>query len=179
MSTAYRLLHAAVLAAALAAGGAQARELAGRVVAVHDGDTVTLLDGAQQQHRIRIAGIDAPEKAQPFGEVAKQSLARLAFGKHAEVRCSKRDRYGREICGVFVGARDVGLEQVRAGHAWWYREYAREQSPDDRRAYAAAEAEARDLRRGLWRDVSPTPPWDWRRQSRSADQTGTRAAGRS
>lgn len=177
MSTTYRLLHAAVLAAALAAAGAHARELEGRVVAVHDGDTVTVLDGANQQHRIRIAGIDAPEKAQAFGEVAKQSLARLAFGKHAELRCNKRDRYGREVCGIFVDARDVGLEQVRNGHAWWYREYAREQSPEDRRVYAAAEAEARDLRRGLWRDSTPTPPWDWRRQSRAADQGGTRAAG--
>jgi endonuclease YncB( thermonuclease family) len=175
---AYRLLQAAVLAAALTAAGAHARDLEGRVVAVHDGDTVTLLDGAKQQHRIRIAGIDAPEKAQAFGEAAKQSLARLAFGKHAEVRCSKRDRYGREVCGVFVGTRDVGLEQVRNGHAWWYRQYAREQSPEDRRVYEAAEAEARDLRRGLWRDTAPTPPWDWRRQSHGAEQASARNAGR-
>lgn len=179
MSTAYRLLGAAVLAVALAGAGAQARDLEGKVVAVHDGDTVTLLDGSRQQHRIRIAGIDAPEKAQAYGEVSKQGLARLAFGKQAEVRCNKRDRYGREVCGLFVGARDVGLEQVRNGHAWWYRDYAREQSPEDRRVYEAAEAEARDLRRGLWRDAAPTAPWDWRRQSRSAEQANGRTAGRS
>jgi endonuclease YncB( thermonuclease family) len=178
MSTAYRLLGAAVLAMALAGAGAQARDLEGKVVAVHDGDTVTLLDGSRQQHRIRIAGIDAPEKAQAYGEVSKQGLAHLAFGKQAEVRCNKRDRYGREVCGLFVGARDVGLEQVRNGHAWWYRDYAREQSPEDRRVYEAAEAEARGLRRGLWRDTAPTAPWDWRRQSRSAEQASGRAAGR-
>lgn len=179
MPTAWRIVQAAVLAAALAAAGAHARDLEGRVVAVHDGDTVSLLDGTNQQHRVRIAGIDAPEKAQAFGEVAKQDLARLTFGRHAELRCKKRDRYGREVCGVFVGPRDVGLELVRNGHAWWYREYAREQSPEDRRLYEAAEAEARELRRGLWHDAAPTPPWDWRRQSRAADQGRARAAGRS
>ena len=120
----------AAAALAAAAGLAHAHEVGGRVVAVQDGDTVTILDAARVQHRVRIAGIDAPEKSQAFGEVAKQSLARLVHGRHVEARCPKRDRFGREVCSVFLGAIDVGLEQVRGGYAWWYREYAREQTPD-------------------------------------------------
>lgn len=178
MSTAYRFLQAAVLAGALGATAAFAHDFDGRVVGVQDGDTVTVLDGANQQHRIRIAGIDAPEKAQAFGASAKENLARLAFGKHADVRCSKRDRYGREVCNIYVGALDVGLEQVRSGQAWWYREYAREQSPEDRKIYEAAEAEARGARRGLWREAAPTAPWDWRRHARGADQANGRSGGR-
>jgi endonuclease YncB( thermonuclease family) len=178
MSRAYLVFLGAVLASALAAAPVYARDFDGRVVGIQDGDTVTVLDASNQQHRIRIAGIDAPEKAQAFGAAAKENLARLAFGRQADVRCSKRDRYGREVCNVYVGARDVGLEQVRSGHAWWYREYAREQVPDDRKVYETAESEARGARRGLWHDASPTPPWDWRRQARSASQAGTRAGGR-
>lgn len=149
---------------AAAAMLAHAHEVDGRVVAVQDGDTVTILDGARVQHRVRIAGIDAPEKGQPFGEAAKESLARLVHGRHVEARCPKRDRYGREVCSVFLGARDVGLEQVRGGYAWWYREYAREQTPDDRATYEAAESDARQARRGLWTDQAPQPPSTFRRQ---------------
>jgi endonuclease YncB( thermonuclease family) len=175
---AYRFFLESVLVAVLAATPAYARDFGGRVVGIQDGDTVTVLDASKQQHRIRIAGIDAPEKAQAFGAAAKENLARLAFGQQADVRCSKRDRYGREVCNVYVGARDVGLEQVRSGHAWWFREYAREQPRDDRKVYETAESEARGARRGLWHDASPTAPWDWRRQARSASQAGARTGGR-
>lgn len=178
MSKAYRFFLRCVLTTALSVGPACAGDFGGRVVGIQDGDTVTVLDASKQQRRIRIAGIDAPEKAQAFGAAAKENLARLAFGHQAEVRCSKRDRYGREVCNVYVGARDVGLEQVRSGHAWWYREYAREQAPEDRKVYETAEGEARGARRGLWHDATPTPPWDWRRQARSANQTGARTGGR-
>jgi endonuclease YncB( thermonuclease family) len=154
-----------IAAAALAAAGcAHAHEVAGRVVAVQDGDTVTILDDAKMQHRIRIAGIDAPEKSQAFGEAARQRLARLVHGRQVEARCPKRDRFGREVCSVFLGTRDVGLEQVRGGYAWWYREYAREQTPEDRATYEAAEADARHARRGLWHDPAPQPPSAFRRQ---------------
>jgi endonuclease YncB( thermonuclease family) len=157
-----RHLVAAALAAAAALG--HAHEVGGRVVAVQDGDTVTILDGARVQHRVRIAGIDAPEKSQAFGDAAKQSLARLVHGRQVEARCPKRDRFGREVCSVFLGGRDVGLEQVRGGYAWWYREYAREQSPGDRASYEAAETDARQSRRGLWSDPAPQPPAAYRRQ---------------
>jgi endonuclease YncB( thermonuclease family) len=146
------------------AGLARASDVAGQVVAVQDGDTVTILDAAKLQHRIRIAGIDAPEKRQAFGEAAKESLARLVHGKRVDAHCPKRDRYGREVCSVFLGTRDVGLEQVRTGHAWWYRDYAREQTPEDRASYEAAESDARQARRGLWRDPTPQVPSAFRKQ---------------
>ncbi len=174
----YRFFAGAILCLGLVAGAASARDLTGRVVGIQDGDTVTVLDAANQQHRIRLAGIDAPEKAQAFGTAAKDHLARLAFGKQADLRCAKRDRYGREVCSLYVGARDVGLEQVRSGYAWWYREYAREQSLEDRTVYEIAEGDARDARRGLWRDASPQAPWAWRRQSRGTDPSAARAGGR-
>ncbi len=159
--------HAAAAALLLVASLAQGRvlELEGRVVAVHDGDTVTLLDGMRVQHRVRIAGIDAPERHQPFGTSARENLARLVHGRHVAAHCHKRDRFGRDVCNVFVEARDVGLEQVRDGLAWWYREYAGEQCREDRASYAAAEGEARSARRGLWGDPNPQAPWAWRRQN--------------
>jgi endonuclease YncB( thermonuclease family) len=161
--------HLAAAALVLLASLAHGREVAleGRVVAVHDGDTVTLLDGRHVQHRVRIAGIDAPERGQPFGASARDNLARLVHGRQVAAQCHKRDRFGREVCNVFVAARDVGLEQVRDGLAWWYREYAREQRPDERTRYAAAEDEARSARRGLWREPEPQAPWTWRRQNGS------------
>ncbi len=145
-------------------GHAGQLELEGEIVAVHDGDTVMLLDAGRAQHRVRLAGIDAPEHGQPFGATAKDALARLVHGRRVAARCHKRDRYGREVCSLFVEARDVGLEQIRNGLAWWYREYAREQTVADRASYAAAEAEARSAGRGLWRDPRPQAPWAWRRQ---------------
>src|SRR5262245_79860 len=127
MSLRTYLLH--TLLAWLLAAGVYAAE--GRVVSVQDGDTITVLK-EDWRHRGRIAGIDAPEKGQPFGEAAKQSLVQLTAGQIVDVRCHKQDRYGRDVCSVFVGTRDVGLEQVRLGYAWWYRDYAREQSATER-----------------------------------------------
>jgi len=161
-----RFLNVAVAAGGLSIGllAASVHAVDGRVVSVHDGDTLTVLDAQNTRHRVRLAGIDAPETGQPFGNAAKQSLARLAAGQWVDARCRKRDRYGREVCSVFLGAQDIGLEQVRSGLAWWYREYAREQAPEDRATYAAAEIDAKEARRGLWREVHPTPPWSWRKQ---------------
>jgi endonuclease YncB( thermonuclease family) len=155
----------AVLTVLLTAAPASAFD--GRVVTVNDGDTVAVIDAQNIKHRVRIAGIDAPEKNQPFGPAATESLARLTLGQRVEARCHKRDRYGREVCEVFAAGRDVGLEQLQSGLAWWYREYAREQPPDERASYEAAETAARSAHRGLWRDEHPTPPWAWRKQMRS------------
>ncbi len=139
-----------------------AEVLEGRVVGIADGDTLTLLDGNRQQHRIRLAGIDAPEKGQPFGQRSKQHLAELVFGKDAKADCYKIDRYGRDVCAVYVNRKDVGLAQLDAGLAWWFRKYAHEQHPKDRIDYEAAEDRAAADRIGLWQDANPTPPWDWR-----------------
>jgi endonuclease YncB( thermonuclease family) len=140
--------------------------LEGRVVGVADGDTITLLDGNRHEHRIRLGGIDAPEKGQPYGERSKQHLSDLAFGKDAKADCYKVDRYGRDVCSVYVNGKDVGLAQLDAGLAWWYRKYAHEQLPRDRIDYESAEDRAAADRAGLWQDKNPIPPWEWRHQYR-------------
>src|SRR5262249_7791109 len=112
-------MRALLIAAILVASPAFATTwvVEGRVVGISDGDTITLLDGFKTQHKVRIAGIDAPEKGQAFGERSKQNLSALVFQKQVEARCHKKDRYGRDICAVYVGRRDVGLDQIRAGMA--------------------------------------------------------------
>jgi len=134
----------------------------GRVVGVSGGDTITVVDQTRTQHKIRLAGIDAPEKGQAFGVRAKQHLSDLVFDRFVDAQCGKRDRYGREVCKVMRGGTDVNLEQIKAGMAWWYREYAKEQTPQERKEYAREEEEAKAARAGLWRDAKPVPPWDWR-----------------
>lgn len=140
-----------------------AAEFDGTIVGVADGDTVTLLDASKTQHRIRLDGIDAPERTQPHGQRARQSLAQLAHGRAAHADCPKVDRYGRAVCRVMVDGVDVGLEQVRRGFAWHYVKYAHEQRPADRADYARAESTARSAHSGLWSFSDPTPPWDYRR----------------
>lgn len=134
----------------------------GRVVGVADGDTITVLDVDQVQHKIRLAGIDAPEKNQPFGSRSKESLAELVFNKTVEVETSKRDRYGRQIGKVLLNGRDVNLVQIERGMTWFYRRYQLEQSPADRRLYEEAENTAKIGKKGLWRDAEPMPPWEFR-----------------
>ena len=138
----------------------QAADLRGRVVAVSDGDTVTVLDAERHQHKVRLAGIYAPEKAQAFGQASKISLSDQIFGREVAVTWDKRDRYGRIIGKISVDHLDVCLEQVRRGMAWHYKQYARDQAPDDRVTYAEAEVAARAARAGLWRDVAPVAPWE-------------------
>lgn len=136
--------------------------ISGRVVGVADGDTLTLLDTNQQQHIIRLDGIDAPEKAQPFGHASKRHLSDLAFGRGAMAECSKVDRYKRKVCRITVGDADLCLEQLRAGLAWVFTRYAHELSAQRRADYVDTEQTARTEQRGLWRDVEPMPPWEWR-----------------
>jgi len=141
---------------------ANAETITGLVVSVADGDTITVLDADKVQHKIRLAGIDAPEKKQAFGNRSKESLSALAFDKTVNVETSKRDRYGRQIGKVLVNGQDVNLVQVERGMAWFYRKYQREQSPNDQKLYEAAEDTARADKRGLWRDADPVPPWEFR-----------------
>ena len=145
-----------------------AAERHGTIVGVADGDTLTLLDANKTQHRIRIDGIDAPERTQPYGERAKQSLAALAHGRAASLDCPKIDRYGRAVCRVYIDGIDVGLEQIRRGLAWHYVRYAHEQRETDRNAYAAAERHARSAQSGLWSFHDPIPPWNYRRTARGS-----------
>lgn len=156
----------AVLVTALLAGALQAAEVSGRVVGVADGDTITVLDSAQAQHKVRLQGIDAPEKAQAFGQRSKEHLSDQVFGRQVTVQYDKRDRYGRLVGTVFLEGTDVNVRQITAGLAWHYKEYQREQLPAARQAYAAAEEDARQAQRGLWGDAEPIPPWEHRRSRR-------------
>jgi len=164
-----RSLHAAVLLLALAAAvPATAAEAIGMVIGVSDGDTLILLDATKTRHRIRLDAIDAPERSQPYGQRARQSLAGLAHGRTAQAQCGKVDRYGRAVCRVTVDGVDVGLEQIRRGLAWHYVRYAGEQDTAGRSAYAQAERAARSSGAGLWSYRDPTPPWDFRRSQRGS-----------
>jgi len=149
---------AVFVALLIASAALHAEVLTGRVIKIADGDTITILDGDNHQYRVRVAGIDAPERKQPYYEASKQNLARLAFGRTATVEWRKHDKYRRIVGNVRVAGEDVGLAQVRAGLAWWYRDFARDQTPQDRKLYEAAELDARGSRLGLWRDPAPLEP---------------------
>lgn len=157
---------ALLLFAAFALPAAATLTLEGRVVGVADGDTVTVLDADRRQHKVRLAGIDAPEKGQAFGRRSKQALSDRVFGQDVVVAYSKKDRYGRIVGRIEAGGRDVNLELVRAGAAWVYRQYLRELPEPDRQRYLDAEERARSDSAGLWRDADPAPPWAWRKARR-------------
>ena len=144
-----------VLLTPLVAGAA---EFAGRVVAIADGDTLTVLV-ERKPIKVRLVDIDAPERKQPFGTRSRQSLSEICGGKTAQVDDRGQDRYGRTLGRVICAGVDANAEQVRRGMAWVYERYAPKDSP-----LYAVQAEARPARRGLWQDARPVPPWEWRRR---------------
>jgi endonuclease YncB( thermonuclease family) len=141
---------------------AYADQLLGKVVGVADGDTVTVLDADKKEYKVRLAGIDAPEKKQPFGQTSKQHLSDMVYGKHVVVEWRKRDKYSRIVGKVVIDGNDACLKQVSSGLAWHYKQYAGEQSAEDRKAYSNAEVSARSSKVGLWKDENPLPPWEYR-----------------
>lgn len=143
-----------------------AATVTGRVVSVTDGDTMVILDSDQGLHKVRLQGIDAPEKSQPFGRRSKDHLSDLAFSRSVLVEYSKKDRYGRLVGRVMVQGVDVNLQQIRAGMAWHYKEYEKEQPVSERIEYSNAERLARQNGRGLWIEPTPMPPWEFRRKKR-------------
>lgn len=151
--------------------------VSGKVIGVLDGDTIEVLDVSKITHRVRLTGIDAPEKAQPFGQRAKENLSGLVFGKQVVVQAGKSDRYGRTVGKVMVKHVDANLEQVKTGFAWHYKQYASEQSVSDRALYSSAEEEARSTRVGLWRDLKPMPPWEWRHGGKDQPTATSLASG--
>jgi endonuclease YncB( thermonuclease family) len=157
-----------VLGTVLALAGlpACAYTIEGRVVGVSDGDTITVLDSTKTQHKVRLAGIDAPESKQAFGQVSKKHLSGLVFDRDVTLDCGKTDKYRREVCVVMADGQDANLAQVKAGMAWWYRKYQKEQAAQQRASYEAAEATAKAGRVGLWQDAGPVPPWEWRHTKR-------------
>ena len=129
----------------------------GKAVSVHDGDTITVLDSKNVQHKIRLSEIDAPELKQPYGKDAKAALSKMVFGKDVVVNVSTRDRYGREIGNVLADGIDVNGSLVRFGYSWCYRAYKH------RAIVEQYEAEAKAAKRGLWSAEKQIPPWDYRK----------------
>lgn len=146
-----------LLVSLLISEGVTADEIIGSVVGVADGDTLTILVSGRNQIKVRLAEIDAPERAQPFGQRSKQSLSDLCFGKDAVLQKTDTDRYGRTVAKVHCAGIDANAEQIRVGLAWAYRKYLHNQSLLD------LENEARTAKRGLWVDSDPLPPWDYRK----------------
>ena len=156
-----RLAALLALAITLCAGVATGADtFTGRVLAVSDGDTITVMRSGSPV-KIRFNGIDAPEKAQPFGDRAYQFVSRKANGETVTIRPTDTDRYGR-VVGVVIlpDGKNLNAELVAAGMAWHYKRYS------DDATLARLEREARKARRGLWADADPIPPWKWRRGER-------------
>jgi endonuclease YncB( thermonuclease family) len=149
----------------------------GVAIRVHDGDSFVarLEDGSTTT--VRLAGIDAPERTQPWADVSRRHLRDLLHDRTLQIEPLKRDAYGRTVARVLLldggtPGLDVGLLQLDAGLAWHFVRYAREQPPGQRDEYARAESGARQRQQGLWRDPRPVAPWDFR----SARRRGGEAA---
>ena len=142
----------------------------GAVVGIADGDTVTVLDASNRKYKIRLLGIDAPEKAQPFGKVAKQVLSDRIFEKRVRVQVKAQDRYGRTLGKVLLDGVDINLEMLKEGLVWHYKHYADSQFPGDAERYAQAETTARSARVGLWDYPNPTEPWNWRQEQKRSSR---------
>ncbi|KQW36840.1 thermonuclease family protein [Rhizobacter sp. Root404] len=127
------------------------------VVGISDGDTIKVRCADQPQKVIRLAEIDAPEKAQAFGQRSKEMLSTLCFKKQAEIRPSTRDRYGRTVARVICTGTDANAAMVRSGMAWAYTRYLTDPK------IQAMEIVAHRERLGLWADANPVPPWEWRK----------------
>jgi endonuclease YncB( thermonuclease family) len=134
-----------------------ADELRGKVVSIADGDTITVLDADKKQHKVRLTGIDAPEKKQAFGAKSKARLGELVAGKDVVVEWTDKDTYGRILGKVTQSALDVNLQMVKEGMAWHYRKYSKSVE------LSRAEAGAKAGKKGLWADPNPVPPWDFRK----------------
>ncbi|MBX9964075.1 MAG: thermonuclease family protein [Burkholderiales bacterium] len=147
---------------AAAAQAAESQSLRARVVSVTDGDTVTVITPAKKKMKVRLGGIDAPDKKQPFGKAAKAALSDLVQGRDVDLIGSKPDRREPFVAKIVHEGRDVNLELLRMGLAWWHVKFPEEQTAEDGEVYAAAESDARDAGLRLWSDFGAVPPWEWK-----------------
>jgi len=145
------------------------------VVSVHDGDTVRVREAGGRERTVRLATIDAPELAQPFGPLARDAVRERVQGREVTLESRGRDRYGRVLAVLWIPgemqAQDLALWAVRQGLAWHYTAYAHEQPLNERWRYALAEAQARFHGVGLWAQSDPQPPWAWRRERRAIQRS--------
>jgi endonuclease YncB( thermonuclease family) len=158
-----------VLIWALPSSADQRRELTGEISRIVDGDTLELLTKSGETVSIRLAQIDAPEKAQPYGARSSEALSQLALGKRARVEVVDLDRYGRTVGEIYLGPLHVNVEMVRQGHAWAYTRYVESLS------IIEFEDEARREERGLWQLplAEREPPWVWRHRRRNSKPSET------
>ena len=146
----------------LAFGDAKADVLIGKVVGITDGDTITVLDASKTQHKIRLMGIDAPEKKQEFGNESKKALSNYIYQNEVTVEYKKQDRYKRKVGKVIFEGKDICLAMIELGMAWHYKDYEKEQSKTDRDLYSQAELKAREAKIGLWQASNPIAPSEFR-----------------
>jgi endonuclease YncB( thermonuclease family) len=140
-------------------GSALAGIVTGNVTGVLDGDTIEVLNG-HHADRIRLNGIDCPEKSQAFGKKAKHAASALAFRKEVTIQTYGHDKYKRILGDVILpDGMNLNQELVKQGWCWWYRKYA----PGDT-MLEGLETEAREAKKGLWADPQPVPPWEWRKR---------------
>jgi endonuclease YncB( thermonuclease family) len=148
-----------LLAALLTPTIVYAADFTGKVVGVIDGDTLEVLNGHHTE-RVRLSGIDCPEKGQAYGNNAKHAASALVFGKEVRLQPHGYDKYKRTLADVLLpDGTNVNHEMVKQGWCWWYRKYA----PGDT-TLEGLEKEARGARIGLWADLKQVPPWEWRKQ---------------
>jgi endonuclease YncB( thermonuclease family) len=138
--------------------------LVGKVVGVSDGDTITVLDATKKEHKVRLMGIDAPEKLQDFGNQSKRALSDYIYQQEVTVEYKKLDKYKRKIGKVTLEGKDICLLMIEIGMAWHYKDYEKEQLKIDRDLYSQAELKARNEKRGIWQSSNPIAPSSFRKQ---------------
>ncbi|RYG47810.1 nuclease [bacterium] len=144
-----------------------------RVVGISDGDTVRVLTKDKRELKVRLNGIDAPEKTQAFGEKSRQWLAGKVFGKDVQLKSDGLDRYGRTLGTILVGDVNINLQSVKNGWSWWYRQYAAKRTD-----LQAAEQSARAAKVGIWSQPGAIEPWNYRRAPKGPNATKQARPGR-
>ena len=140
------------------------KEISGKVIKIVDGDTYDILLVNNTTKRIRMEGIDAPERGMPFYKVAKDYLGSLCFGQVVRIDQKSTDRYGRTIAKTYAAdGKELGLLMIEAGYAWHFKKYSSDSQ------LATAEIAAKNKRLGLWADASPVAPWDWRKKTKAKE----------
>lgn len=141
----------------------------GKVSLVYDGDTISVTTKDNKIYSIWLKSIDAPEKKQNYSKKSRKALADLIEGKEVKVIIYKKDLYDRYIGTVYFNGQDVGLKQIEAGMAWYFKQFSYEQTAEERRIYTQAEQTARTEKTGLWEDSNPVAPWEFRKGTKTKD----------
>lgn len=140
---------------------------AARVIKVADGDTVTAVTEDDQTFKIRLFGIDAPEKKQTYGPKSQKALSGMINRKEVDIEIVAGDKYGRSVGIIYLGNKTINEEMVKKGHAWVYRRYC---AKSECRKWIDLEEKARMDRKGLWNASDPVPPWEFRHAKKDSDK---------